>query len=118
MNAKIENISNITIVNINEPKFTNMIAADFRSKIEGLIKEGNLDIIINLEKITYMDSSGLGAVISGYNEINDYNSSNDTAGRIVVCGLSQSVDMLFSMLKVKDFISIYPDKSSAIESFA
>lgn len=38
-----------------------------------LIKEGNMNIIVNLEKVTYIDSTGLGVLANSTNKISEKN---------------------------------------------
>ncbi|MBX3043779.1 MAG: STAS domain-containing protein [Candidatus Kapabacteria bacterium] len=118
MNLRIEKQDNITIVNLNEDKFTNMLSANFTDKMQNLIDEGNFNILINLEKVNYMDSSALGSIITTYNSINEAAKSNDTKGSVSICSLNKSVDFLFSMLRINGIINIYQSKEIAIESLS
>lgn len=117
MNLKIENQGEIVIISLNEMRFTNLYASEFRDKVQSLIDDGNIKLILNLSKVNYMDSSGLGAIISCYNHLNDYNKENETTGKIVVCSLSTAVASLFSMLRANEFIGIYNDVNDAKSTF-
>jgi len=117
MNTKCEKIGDVTVITLIEQRFTNMHASEFRDKMQSLIDEGNLKFVINLEKVNYMDSSGLGAIISSNNYIQDYNEQNETSGKIVLNGLNKPVEVLFSLLKVNKFMKIFTDKQTAIDSF-
>ena len=114
MNLKFENFGKVLVVNVNELKFTNIFASDFRDKIESLINEGNYFILINLEKVSYMDSSGLGAVISSFNHLNDTAITNEVKSGMAICGLNKSVEFLFSMLRINGIIEIFDSKDIAI----
>jgi len=114
MNLKFENIGKVLVVNVNEIKFTNIFASDFRDKIEGLINEGNYFILINLEKVSYMDSSGLGAIISSFNHLNDTAVSNEVKSGMAISGLNKSVEFLFSMLRINGIIEIFDSKEIAL----
>ena|SRR5215210_3227909 len=44
----------------------NMVAAPrLRSSIERLVQDGNTRVVLDLDDVSFMDSSGLGAVIAG-----------------------------------------------------
>lgn len=115
MNIKIEKIGDILVINLNELKFTNMFASEFRDKLTATINEGNHKILINLEKVNYMDSAALGSIISVYNHLNESASSNDVETKFAICSLSKSLDFLFSILRINGLIDIYDNKESAIE---
>ncbi len=117
MNIKFENVDNITIITLLEPRFTNLFASDFRDRIEPLIDNGTTNILIDLEKVSYMDSAGLGAIISVFNYLEDYKTKYNENGKIAISGLNKTVSLLFSMLKVDTIFSIYGDRKTAIASF-
>jgi anti-sigma B factor antagonist len=117
MNTKCDKIGDVIVITLIEPRFTNMHASEFRDKMQSLIDEGNSNFVINLEKVNYMDSSGLGAIISSNNYVQDYNEQNETSGKIVISGMNKTVEVLFSLLKVNKLMKIFPDKQTAIESF-
>lgn len=113
MNIRTEKTGKILVVNVNEPKFTNTHSADFKEKIENLINEGNNYILINLDKVKYMDSAGLGAVISCYNYLTDTLLKNSESGKFSICSLNESVEYLFSMLRLNGIIDIYNNSETA-----
>jgi anti-sigma B factor antagonist len=115
MNLKFDNSNGILIVNINELKFTNMFASEFRDKLEELINEGNYRILINLEKINYMDSSALGSIVSVFNHLNEISTLNNEKSRLAICSLNKNVEFLFNMLRINGIIDIYADRDSALE---
>jgi anti-sigma B factor antagonist len=115
MNLKFENVGKILVVNVNELKFTNIFASDFRDKMIELIDEENYNILINLEKVSYMDSSGLGAVISAFNHLTDTAAINEVKSTIAICRLNKSVEFLFSMLRINGIIEIFDSKEIALE---
>lgn len=56
-----------------------------------LYKNSVKHVILNMELVTFMDSSGLGVVLGRYKEI------TQLGGEMVVCSLSPSVKRLFEM---------------------
>src|SRR5690606_492962 len=109
MNIKLEKINNLTVVNVKEQKFTNIIAAEFREIFEEAVNNDESKFIINLEKVNYMDSAGLGSIVSSLNYLNDFTEKNGSKGKIVICGLNKNVELLFSMLRINNIFDIYLD---------
>ncbi|WP_102029362.1 STAS domain-containing protein [Salirhabdus sp. Marseille-P4669] len=62
-------------------------------------KEGSL-IKVDLEKVTYMDSTGLGALISGLKSTKENNSE------LVLCNLQERVYRLFDITGLKEVFQI------------
>lgn len=115
MNLKCTKVDNVMVVNVNEIKFTNIYAADFREAVDKLIDEGNLCLLINLEKVSYMDSAGLGAIVSSFNYLTDTTVKSGDSGKIAICSLNHNVDFLFSMLRMNGIIEIYDNENIALD---
>jgi anti-sigma B factor antagonist len=116
MQLKIEKIDNVTQVTILENKFTNIIASGFSDKLKSVIDEGNYCILINLEQVNYMDSSGFGSIIIVLNYLNEIKEKTGENTSLGVCNLSKNVDFLFSMVKATNVMGIYQDTDSALAS--
>ncbi|HLR08179.1 MAG TPA: anti-sigma F factor antagonist [Bacillota bacterium] len=58
---------------------------------EKMYRTGVKHCILNLESVTFMDSSGLGVVLGRYKEV------LQLGGEMVVCSISPSIERLFDM---------------------
>ncbi len=85
---------------------------DLRSELEKLGKDGNTKVVINLSKVTYINSTGLGVLIAGYN---DYKQRN---GKIKLCHVAESIENVFVITKLTSVFDIYQTEKEAIASFA
>ncbi|MBP3038993.1 anti-sigma F factor antagonist [Bacillaceae bacterium Marseille-Q3522] len=72
-------------------------------------ENGIRHIILNLEKLTFMDSSGLGVILGRYKQIKQVH------GEMVVCSLSPSVRRLFDMSGLFKIIRLDPSEQFALE---
>ena len=79
--------------------------------IKRLVSEGKGQIVINLEKITHIDSSGLGELVSGYATLK----SND--GELKLSNLNDRVTDLMTITKLYTVFEIFNDELDAIDSF-
>ena len=50
-------------------------APKLRERITELVDQGNLDIIIDLEKVEFMDSTGLGVLVGGLKRVRTHEGS-------------------------------------------
>jgi len=65
-------------------------------------------IILNFQEIPYVDSSGLGAVISLLKDIHKHHKE------IALCGMNRDVSNIFKMTQTDKIVTIYPDLDQAI----
>ena len=71
--------------------------------------EGIRHIVLNLEHLSFMDSSGLGVILGRYKQIKQYD------GEMVVCAISPPVQRLFDMSGLFKIIRLEPTEENALE---
>lgn len=86
-------------------------APEIKDIISSLIEEKKFNVIINLEKVTYIDSSGIGALISSLSNLKKYQ------GGLKIINVFASVRKVFELTKLTSFFEIYDSEEQAIESF-
>lgn len=85
-------------------------AEELRSKVtEAIDKNKILHIVLNLEKLTFMDSSGLGVILGRYKQIKMKH------GEMVVCAITPSVQRLFEMSGLFKIIRLEDSEQFALE---
>ncbi|GAB3052508.1 anti-sigma F factor antagonist [Virgibacillus ainsalahensis] len=67
-------------------------------------------VILNLETVTFMDSSGLGVVLGRYKEV------LQLGGEMVVCSISPPIERLFEMSGLFKIIRLEENESFALET--
>ncbi len=79
-------------------------AADFRRQVNDIASLATPPkyLLVDLEEITFMDSSGLGALVSALKSIRSSN------GDMVICGANDQVQMLFELTSMTKIFKIYP----------
>ncbi|HEX8649906.1 MAG TPA: STAS domain-containing protein [Pyrinomonadaceae bacterium] len=83
----------------------------FRTTMSHLLKQGQQKILLNLAGVAYVDSSGLGELISSHVTLNDNN------GQLKLLHLTQRVRELMKITKLLTIFDIYESKSEALNSF-
>ncbi|MBL1208305.1 STAS domain-containing protein [Geminocystis sp. GBBB08] len=81
----------------------------FRQQISDLISEGTNLILIDFKKVTFMDSSGLGALVLILKMI------RSSGGRLFLMSLNDQVKMLFDLTNMGNIFEIIEDKSELEE---
>ena len=77
-----------------------------------LVERGDKNILLNMAKVSHIDSSGLGELVSGYTTI------HKAGGEIKLLHLSERVHELMTMTKLLTVFDVYDDEVKAIQSFA
>lgn len=111
MQLQEKKVADILIVRPLEKRIDAATATDFKQKISEWIDSGNRRIVLNLSKVDFMDSSGLGAVISGLKKTGD-------EGNIVICGVKETVMSLFRLTRMDRVFDIFPSEEEALKSLS
>ncbi|HVS83003.1 MAG TPA: STAS domain-containing protein [Pyrinomonadaceae bacterium] len=82
-----------------------------KKAIQNLVAEGRNQIVLNLARVTYIDSSGLGELISSHV------TSNHKGGQIKLLNLTQRFHELMTITKLITIFDVYTDESQAVHSF-
>lgn len=86
-------------------------APEIKDIIQKLIEAQKYNVIINLEKVSYIDSSGIGALISSLSNLKKYQ------GGLKICNVSGSVRKVFELTKLTSFFEIYESEGDAVTAF-
>lgn len=86
-------------------------AGDLKLTLNEKIEGGKVWILVNLSEVPYMDSAGLGVLVSGLKNTNRQN------GDLRICGLQPDVRNIFELTRLNKVFQIFEDEASAIASF-
>ena len=86
-------------------------APQLRVKLDSLIKFGHHKIVLNLESVTLIDSTGVGSLMYGLKMV------DPIKGDIKIVGLSAQNLNVFSVLELDKVFTIMPSEGQAVRSF-
>ena len=86
--------------------------AQFRKRVTAIIEAGARKLIVNMARVKYMDSSGLGELISCYTSL------QRMSGRIKLLHLSDRLQHLLVITKLTGVFETFDSEPAAISSFA
>lgn len=109
MKSILEKNERYTIVSIKEKMLTSSNSSDLKSEIAILCAEGYSNLILNLEDIDFVDSSGLGAILTADR------TTKDNQGFLVLYGLNSQVYSLIKIAKLDKVLSIAGSQKEAID---
>ena len=82
-------------------------AQELENHILDLLKQDEKQLVINLEKLEFISSSGLRVLLFTAKQINRLN------GKLALCGLKERVKETFDMVGFTALFNIYADEKSA-----
>lgn len=109
MQFKTETINDILIISPPATDIDASNADEFKKDITPLL-EGCSNVAINLENVGFMDSAGLGAMLSAFKKV------RSEGGHFRIFGMNKEIKGLFELVRMHRLFQIFTDKESAIES--
>ncbi len=86
-------------------------SVQLRDAVGNLLDAGKTKIILNLGGVTYVDSSGIGELVSRYT------TTKNSGGRLKLLNLPKKIKDLLMITKLLTVFEIYEDEQAAIDSF-
>ena len=86
-------------------------APEFERAIQKEIDAGNVRIVADCSRLTYISSAGLGVFMGFIEEI------REQGGDIKICSLSPKVRQVFDMLGFQELYDICDDLPGAVQNF-
>lgn len=95
-----------SVVQIIEPEgiLDGTKTADFQDQIEQSIESGVHSILVDFSNVTFMDSSGLGALVKAWKTI------NAAEVKFVLCSINEQIRMLFELTSMDKYFTILGDR--------
>ena len=86
-------------------------ASAFRDMIRDLAAKGNKKLLLNLGDVSYIDSSGIGEMVSGFTTV------TNNGGQLKLVGLSKRVKDLLQITKLYTVFEAFDEEPEAVRSF-
>ncbi|HXE64522.1 MAG TPA: STAS domain-containing protein [Bryobacteraceae bacterium] len=114
MSAKLNTrkVGDVTVVDVSGRITLGEGSSVIRDEVRALIGQGNKKILLNLGDVTYIDSSGIGELVSGYT------SMTNSGGVLKLLNLTKRVKDLLQITKLYTVFDVYEDEAHAVQSFA
>jgi anti-anti-sigma factor len=109
MKLTIDKRERFCIVRVEEEKLLSNLAPNLKSELVVLHNEGFKNIILDLEPVQFVDSSGLSSLLVG-NRL-----SKEAAGTFVLTNLNTHVQKLIKISQLESILNIVPTVSESID---
>ncbi len=82
-----------------------------RNAVREVLKNGGKKIVLNLSEVNYIDSSGIGELVSTYTTV------TNQSGQLKLLNLTKKIQELLQITKLLTVFSVYDNEQKAISSF-
>ena len=83
----------------------------FHSEIKSLINDGFVDILLNMSKVTWINSTGLGILVSAFHTL------KKNGGVMKICDVSARIDNILNVTQLKLVFETFETQDDALASF-
>ena len=113
MNLKTSNrqVDGITIVDCSGRITLGEGSVVLRDSVKDLLTKGQKKILLNLGDVNYIDSSGIGELVSAYTTV------KNQGGELKLLNLTKKVHDLLQITKLYTVFDVRDDETSAVKAF-
>ena len=112
MKASNRQVDGVTVVDMSGRITLGEGSVILRDTIRDLVGKGQKRILLNLGDVTYIDSSGIGELVSAFTAV------RREGGELKLLNLTKKVHDLLQITKLYTVFDIRDDEAAAIKSFA
>jgi anti-sigma B factor antagonist len=111
LNISERQVGDVTILDMDGKITIGEGSVALRTAIRRLLEEGKKKILLNLAKVNYIDSSGIGELVSSYTAI------GKESGQLKLLNLTQKLEDLLTITKLLTVFDVYDSEEEALASF-
>jgi anti-sigma B factor antagonist len=109
--ATSRDIRGVTVVDVSGRITLGEGSSMLREMVRDMTGKGQLKIVLNLGDVTYIDSSGIGELVSSFTTV------KNSGGELKLLNLTKKVHDLLQITKLYTVFDVHNDESSALGSF-
>ena len=112
LNMKERQAGDVTVLDMDGKITIGEGSVALRSAIRRLLEEGKKKVLLNLAGVGYIDSSGIGELVSSYTAI-----EVKGGGQLKLLNLTQKLQDLLTITKLLTVFDVYDSEADALNSF-
>jgi anti-sigma B factor antagonist len=110
MEFTVEESNDVAVVTLRVAELDAANSADFKRDMAPVL-DTHTKVVLDLTKLRFIDSSGLGAFISCLRKL------NEKQGDLKLCGMSKAVRAVFELVRMHRILEIYGTREEATRAF-
>lgn len=95
------------VVTVDEPRIDAAVAIQFKDKMRRTTEDGEARVVLNLAKVDFIDSSGLGAIVAAMKQLGQQR-------RLDLSCLNPNVDKVFRLTRMDTVFRIHDTLGDAL----
>ena len=107
----LREVGDVTIMDLSGRISLGEGSALLRKTIRDLLENGQTKILLNLGDVNYIDSSGIGELVSGFTAV------RNREGELKLLNLTKKVHDLLQITKLFTVFDVYTDEPTAVRSY-
>ncbi len=111
MKVSTRQVDGVTILDLSGRITLGEGSVQLRDAVRDLLTKGQKQILLNLADVNYIDSSGIGELVSAYTTV------RNQGGELKLLNLTKKVHDLLQITKLYTVFDVKDDEASAIASF-
>jgi anti-sigma B factor antagonist len=111
MKATIRQVDSVMVIDVSGRITLGEGCTQLRELIRDQLSKGNKQILLNLADVSYIDSSGIGELVSAFTAV------SNQGGHLKLLNLTKKVHDLLQITKLYTVFDIHDDEAKAIASF-
>ena len=111
MKIEIRSQGDITILDVSGRITIGEGTAQIRNTVRELLKNGKSKILLNLGNVNYVDSSGVGELVSSYTTV------TNAGGQLKLLNLTKKLRELLAITKLLTVFDTFTDEQKALGSY-
>jgi len=111
MNLQTEIKNDIVIIYVKEERLDAHNSGELKIEVQKLFAEGKKNVLIDLKDVRFIDSSGLGALVSGFKN------AITNQGNLKLSTLQSQVRSMFELTRLHRVFEIFASTSEALDNF-
>jgi len=112
MKAITRQVDSVTVVDVSGRITLGEGCVQLRQLIRDELAKGNKNLLVNLADVSYIDSSGIGELVSAFTAV------SNQGGQLKLLNLTKKVHDLLQITKLYTVFDVHDDEAKAISSFA
>jgi anti-sigma B factor antagonist len=113
MRIDVSNADGATIVKPEGDRLDIEVASDFRAMLLSLIEQGHRRLVVDLSQVSFIDSSGLGALVSALKTLK----RSDNGGDVRLANVQAPVVSLLEIIRLNRVFTSYQTVEQAVASY-
>jgi anti-sigma B factor antagonist len=111
LNIQTRDLKNVSVISLEGRITLGEAASALRDAVKGAIARGARNLVLNLQKVQYVDSAGLGELVG------IYVTARNQGGEVKLSGINAKLHGLMQVTKLHTVFDVYEDETAAVAAF-